>query len=89
MNDGSVNGGLQIVVLDRGWVFVGRVTIADDWCVIEDASNVRRWGTSRGLGELAAEGPRPGTILDPAGTVRAPLRAVIALLACEADKWPA
>ncbi len=81
--------GKQIVVLDRGFVYVGDVKTDADWCVIENASCVRRWSTSKGLGELAASGPLENTVLDPAGTVRAPMRAVIAMLACEADKWTA
>ena len=80
--------GKQIVVLDRGFVYVGDVTTDADWCVIEGASCVRRWGTSKGLGELAASGPLENTVLDPAGTVRAPMRAVIGMLKCEAEKWP-
>lgn len=81
--------GKQIVVLDRGFVYVGNVTTDQDWCVIEGASCIRRWGTSQGLGELATSGPLEHTRLDPAGTVRAPMRAVIALLKCEAEKWTA
>lgn len=81
--------GKQIVVLDRGWVFVGDVTTDGDFCVISNAQNVRRWGTTSGLGELATSGPLRETKLDPAGTVRAPMRAVIAMLACEADRWTA
>lgn len=81
--------GQQIVVLDRGFVYVGIVTTDADWCVLTNASCVRRWGTRKGLGELAARGPLESTVLDPAGTVRAPMRAVIAMLACEVDKWTA
>lgn len=81
--------GKQIVVLDRGFVYVGEVTTDGEWCVIEDARSVRRWGTQKGLGELAAKGPLVNTVLDPAGTVRAPMRAVIAMLACEGKKWTA
>lgn len=81
--------GHQIVILDRGWVFAGDVTVEGDFCIIAQARNVRRWGTTKGLGELAASGPLPSTVLDTAGTVRAPMRAVIAMLACEADKWTA
>ena len=79
--------GLQIVVLDRGFVYVGNVEIDGDWCLITAARNVRRWGTSKGLGELAASGPLKDTVLDPAGRVRAPLRALIALIKCDAAKW--
>jgi hypothetical protein len=84
-----VNAKKQIVILDRGFVFVGAVAQDGDWLVISDAKNVRRWGTTKGLGELAASGPLSKTILDPAGIVRAPLRAVIGTIDCEPSKWAA
>ena len=84
-----MTNGKQIVVLDRGFVYVGDVTTDGDWCEIKNASCIRRWGTTKGLGELAAKGPLENTKLDPAGTVRAPIRAVIAMLACEVEKWTA
>lgn len=77
----------QIVILDRGFVYVGDVAIENDWLVIRNARNVRRWGTTKGLGELAKNGPTTKTLLDPAGTVRAPMRAVIGLVECEASSW--
>ena len=77
----------QIAILDRGFVFVGNVAIEGDWLLITDAQNVRRWGTSRGLGELAAKGPLKDTVLDPAGAVRVPLRALVGLIKCEASSW--
>lgn len=79
--------GKQIVILDRGFVYVGDVSVTGDWLVIENASNVRRWGTKKGLGELASNGPGPSSVLDPTPTVRAPLRAVIGTIQCEAAKW--
>ena len=81
--------GVQIVVLDRGFVYVGDVTVDADWVTIRNARNIRRWGTTLGLGELAELGPRPETKLDPAGSVRAPHRALIALIACEPGAWTA
>jgi len=77
----------QIVILDRGFVYVGDVTIDADWVTILNARNVRRWGTSKGLGELAKTGPLKDSVIDPAGTVRAPLRALIGLIECEASSW--
>jgi hypothetical protein len=77
--------GTQIVVLDRGFVYVGEVRIEGDFCIIEDAQNIRIWGTTKGLGELR-EGPTSKTVTDPAGTVRAPMRAVIALIEV-GGKW--
>ena len=81
------NEGLNIVILDRGFVYVGDVEISGDWVIITNAKNVRRWGTSQGLGELAAKGPQPETKLDMGGTIKAPRRALIGLLKCEASKW--
>jgi hypothetical protein len=78
---------MQIVVLDRGFVYVGDVSLEEDWCVIREARNVRYWGTSKGLGQLALEGPQSGTRLDKVGTVRAPMRAVISLIDTEARLW--
>jgi len=63
-------GELRIVVADRGWVFAGRCVDNEDGSVtIYNADNIRRWGTTRGLGELV-DGPLPDTVLDPYGTVR-------------------
>jgi hypothetical protein len=78
----------QIVVLDRGWVFVGRTEKGpEDTLLILEARNVRRWGTTKGLGQLALSGPTGDTKLDPYGTVRAPMRAVICTLDTEAELW--
>lgn len=80
---------LKIAVLDRGFVYVGQVHTEDGMLVISGAQNVRRWGTSKGLGELATKGPQAQTKLDPAGTVHAPLTAVIHLIDCTAEAWAA
>lgn len=61
----------KIVVAQRGWVLVGDYSIeGDDEIVLTNASVIRIWGTTKGLGELALSGPTSKTILDPAGTVR-------------------
>ena len=79
---------LKIVILDRGFVLVGNATVEGDWVTTTNASVVRRWGTTKGLGELAMNGPLPETKLDPIGVVRSPLRALIGLVDCEDAKWP-
>lgn len=78
---------LQIAVLDRGFVYVGHCVIADGVLTIIEARNIRRWGTSAGLGELATKGPRRDSKIDPTGTVRAPLSALIHLIDCDQDAW--
>lgn len=77
---------VQIVVLDRGFVYVGRPERQDDMLVIRNAKNIRVWGTTKGLGELV-NGPTSKTQIDHAGTVRAPMRAVIALIDVSESKW--
>ncbi len=76
----------QIVIAQRGWVFCGKVSRSENEVVIEDASVVRRWGTTNGLGQLAAEGPTAKTVLDPCPPVRIHPLAVIATMDCE--PWP-
>jgi hypothetical protein len=80
--------GSAIVVADRGFVYVGKVRHDDSFCIVENAKNVRRWGTKKGLGELALEGPKAETVLDEVGTVRIPARAVISIIDIESSKWP-
>lgn len=82
-----MEGEMKIAVLDRGWVYAGACRMDGDTLVITGAKNIRRWGTTGGLGELAAKGPRPETKMDDYGTVRAPGRAVICLIDCDAAAW--
>ena len=83
----SVLEGFCIVVVDKGFVYVGTVSHDGDWCVIVDAKNIRYWGTQKGLGELALSGPTDKTKLDSVGTVRVPARSVVSLIDTEASKW--
>ena len=56
-------------------------------CLLRDASVIRRWGTTRGLGEIAAAGPTPNTKMDPIPETRFHELTVIATVACDAEKW--
>lgn len=59
------DGEIKIVVLQRGWVLVGIFERQfDGKCSLRKARVIRRWGTSRGLGELS-NGPLDETILEP------------------------
>lgn len=79
---------LQIAVLDRGFVYVGLCQINDGTLTITRAQNVRRWGTTTGLGQLALTGPTGATRLDAAGTVHAPVSSLVHLLDCAPAAWP-
>lgn len=82
-----IEHGLKIVVLDKGFVYVGVVTTDGEWVLITNAHNIRRWGTTKGLGQLALSGPMADTKLDPAGTVKVPFHALQHLIAVKADAW--
>lgn len=76
-----VNLGMRIVVLDRGFVYVGNVEEFPSRIVIRDASNIRIWGTTKGLGELVT-GPTPNTKVDRVGVVEVYRHAVIVQIPC-------
>lgn len=78
---------LSIVIADKGHIWVGTVAHEGDWCVVRQGACIRIWGTQRGLGELADEGPKSGTKLDPVREVRVSHRAVIAVIPCKEGPW--
>jgi len=80
-NEESEMNNVRILVLQRGWVVVGNYSEHGDECVLTDASVIRRWGTTKGLGELR-DGPLEDTVLDPCGTVRAHKLAVVMQIEC-------
>ena len=77
----------MIIIAERGWVYVGKVARDGDQTVITDCYNVRRWGTTAGLGELAFEGPKSESLLDLYGTVRIHVLAVCGAIECEPKTW--
>lgn len=77
----------KIVIGQRGWVFVGEHSMEGDDHVLTNASVIRRWGTSKGLGQLAAEGPTSTTVLDPLpSAVRVHKLAAVATIDVTSDK---
>lgn len=78
---------LRIVVLDRGFVVVGNVSQEGNEVTIRNCRNIRRWGTTRGLGEIASAGPTAKTVLDPQPTTRVHELQIVQQIDCEAEKW--
>lgn len=87
MEENKQKAPLRIVILQRGWVVVGRVHAEGAETRIESASVVRRWGTTAGLGEIALNGPTKKTVLDPCGTVRVHELAIVAQMDCNEGAW--
>jgi hypothetical protein len=81
------DGGLRIVVLQRGWVVVGHYSRVGDNCRLENSMVISRWGTTKGLGQLAKEGPLAETKLEPSGLCEFHRAAEVFTLVCESPKW--
>jgi hypothetical protein len=77
---------VRIVVLQRGWVMVGRYSEDGTRCHLSGAKSIRRWGTTRGLGEIAP-GPTKQTTLDEAGEVDFHALSVVLTIRCDAAGW--
>lgn len=71
--------GKQIVVIDNGFVHVGDCSIQDGLLHIDGCKNIRVWGTTEGLGQLAT-GPCKETKYDECGTVMVPVARVVFFL---------
>jgi hypothetical protein len=71
----------KIFILDSGFVYIGigqkiKNELLGDSLHIYDCSNIRYWGTSKGLGQLAIEGKQQKTKLDYIGSVTVPINRV-------------
>jgi len=56
-------GDIKIVVLQRGWIYIGRFERKGNDCKLHNAYNIRTWGTTKGLCELV-NGATSSTKLD-------------------------
>ena len=84
----EIKGDIKIVILQRGWVMVGKFEKNGDDCKLHNASVIRVFGTTKGLGEIAKGGPTSTTKLDKCfGVVEFDKLTIIATIACSEDKW--
>ena len=80
-------GDIKIVVLQRGWVFIGRFERNGNDCKLHNAYNIRIWGTTKGLPELV-NGPTNKTILDKCeGVVEFNYLTVVCMITVNQSKW--
>jgi len=77
----------QIVILNRGWVVVGNYSEKGDECTLTNASVIRVWGTTKGIGELAENGPTSNTKLDPCPNVHFHKMTMVARLDTVESNW--
>ena len=74
----------RIIVTKNVFVFLGQVTQTPKETIVTDCFNIRRWGTTKGLGEIALSGPTSSTVLDDYGTVVIPNQSIIYFIECVA-----
>jgi hypothetical protein len=83
----DIKGDIKICILQRGWVMIGRLEKNGSDCTLHNASVIRRWGTTKGLGELV-NGPTKDTALDKCyGEVQFDSLTVVATISCKGDVW--
>lgn len=80
-------GPIKIVVLERGFVYVGRVDEEGDPIVtIHGARCIIKWGTTRHLGQLVA-GPLTDTKLGDACTVQCRSSQIVHMIEVDQNGW--
>lgn len=80
-------GDAKIVILQRGWIYVGRLTKDGNLCKLHNAHNIRTWGTTKGLPELV-HGPTSSTKLDKCeGVVEFDWLTVVHTITVNPEKW--
>lgn len=78
---------IRIVVLQRGWVYIGRFTRTENLCQLRNAFCIRTWGTTKGLQELV-NGATSSTKLDKCeGVVEFDWLTVVHTINVKAEAW--
>ena len=83
-----IDHGFCIVVIASGFVFAGKCKTDQKWVTIENARPVIRWGTSKGLTELANNGPQTNAKLgeQQQSVNKTPIDKLINIIPC-AGEW--
>jgi hypothetical protein len=80
-------GDIKIVVLQRGWIYIGRFERNGNDCKLYNAYNIRTWGTTKGLPELV-NGATISTKLDKCeGIVEFDWLTVVHTITVNPEKW--
>ena len=81
------DGDIKIVVLQRGWIYIGRFERTGNDCKLHNAYNIRSWGTTKGLPELV-NGATKNTKLDKCeGIVEFDWLTVVHTITVNKSKW--
>lgn len=78
--------GWHILVIDNGFVFVGDVLTQNGMLLVQHAKQLRKWGTTAGLGEITG-GPTKQTAADPVGVLLIPYARLVFALPASEKGW--
>ena len=83
----NYTGDIKIVVLQRGWIYIGRFSRDGNDCKLNNAFCIRTWGTTKGLAELV-NGALNSTKLDKCdGVVEFDWLTVVHTMTVNEEKW--
>ena len=81
-------GEVKIVILQRGWIMIGKWERVGNDCKLHNTSIIRKWGTTEGLGEFAKKGKLADTVLDKChGVVEFDYLTVVASISVKEGVW--
>jgi hypothetical protein len=81
------DGDIKIVVLQRGWIYIGRFERNGNDCKLHNAYCIRVWGTTKGLQELV-NGATSSTKLDKCeGVIEFDWLTVVHTITVNKSKW--
>lgn len=78
-------GDRHLVVLDRGWIFAGDMSLKDDVYTVTNCKNVRKWNKG-GFGALSKSASLAGATLDDCEAIRFKASAMIFAVPI-AEEW--
>jgi hypothetical protein len=87
----TITNNKRIVVIQSGWVLAGIWNENPSSIELGNATLIQRWGTTRGLGELALSGPTKESVIHPIGEASVPKSAVlysIKMTDQASEAWP-
>lgn len=83
----NYTGDIKIVILQRGWIYIGRFNRTGNDCSLHNAYCIRTWGTTKGLQELVS-GTTSKTVLDKCdGIVEFDWLTVVHTITVKPESW--
>jgi hypothetical protein len=78
---------INILVVEAGWVLVGEPFVGEKNIELQRAHVVRVWGTDKGIGQLALNGPTETTVLDKLGVAYVERSHLHFMIECDDKAW--